>query len=109
MTVARPDKTVGRVILGPRLVGAGYARIVARADGSGRIELYDRRSGLWQDALEQCTFAEVWSAPTATDAKHLALLKSLRKAISLHGIQLLWEHAPRVIRYPWPHICQPMA
>ena len=73
-TLARPDKTVGRVILGPRLVGKDYVRIVARADGSGRIELYDRKTGSWLDALESCTFSDVWSAPASPDAMHLALL-----------------------------------
>jgi hypothetical protein len=72
--LARPDKSVGRVVLGPRVIGKEYVRIVARADGSGHIERYDKTNGLWCDALEQCTFSDVWSAPTATDAQHLALL-----------------------------------
>jgi len=74
MMLARPDRTVGRVVLGPRLLGKEYVRIVARADGSGRIELYDRNTKSWQDALERCTFSDVWSAPTGAHAKHLALL-----------------------------------
>ena len=74
MTLARPNKATGRVVLGPRLLGSNYVRIVARADGSGRIELYDKKTGSWEDALEHCTFSEVWSAPAAADAKHLALL-----------------------------------
>jgi len=74
MMLARPDKTVGRVVLGPRLVGNEYLRIVARADGSGHIQLYDKGTASWADAPERCTFSAVWSAPTAADAKHLALL-----------------------------------
>jgi len=74
MALARPDKTAGRVVLGPRLLGTDYVRIVARADGSGRIELYDRESASWRDAPERCTFSDVWSAPAAADARHLALL-----------------------------------
>jgi hypothetical protein len=61
--LATPSKTVGRVVLGPRRVGRQYARIVAHRDGSGRIELFDSDTGLWSDALERCTFAEIWSAP----------------------------------------------
>ncbi|HYH42405.1 MAG TPA: hypothetical protein VD867_10500 [Burkholderiales bacterium] len=63
ITLACPRKTVGRIVLGPRRVGRHYARIVARADGSGRIELYDATSGLWHEALEECSFSEIWSAP----------------------------------------------
>lgn len=74
MTLARPDKTVGRIVLGPRVLGKDYVRIIARADGSGHIQLYDRTARSWRDALEEFTFAEVWSAPSATDAKQLALL-----------------------------------
>jgi len=66
ITLACPRKTVGRIVLGPRRVGRSYARIVARADGSGRIELYDAASGLWQEALEECSFSEIWSAPPPT-------------------------------------------
>jgi hypothetical protein len=74
MILARPDKTVGRVVLGPRLLGRDYVRIVARADGSGRIELYDRQNASWRDASEQCTFSDVWSARVVVDVTHLALL-----------------------------------
>jgi hypothetical protein len=61
--IASPSKTVGRVVLGPRRVGRQYARIVAHRDGSGVIELFDAETGLWSDASELCTFAEIWSAP----------------------------------------------
>ena len=36
-TLTKPLKTAGRIVLGPRMVGKQYARIVALADGSGRI------------------------------------------------------------------------
>lgn len=75
MTLAQPNKTVGRVVLGPRLIGSKYVRIVAKADGSGAIELYDRTAGTWRDASGQCTFSDLWSAPAAADARQLALLK----------------------------------
>lgn len=61
MTIARPIKTTGRVVLGPRLVGKQYARIVALADGSGRIEVYDKIARSWL-ADEACGFCELWSA-----------------------------------------------
>ena len=62
VTIAKPVKTAGRVVLGPRLVGQYYARIVAAADGSGRIEIYDKAAGSWCAALESCGFGELWSA-----------------------------------------------
>ena len=62
VTIAKPDKIAGRVVLGPRLVGKKYARIVALADGSGRIEVYDNAAGQWSAALESCGFGELWSA-----------------------------------------------
>ena len=74
MTLARPNKTTGRVVLGPRLVDDEYVRIVALADGAGRVELYDKAIGRWGDALERYTFSDVWgaSAITLTQAKPLA-------------------------------------
>ena len=62
VTLAKPVKIAGRVVLGPRLVGKKYARIVALADGSGRIEVYDSAVGQWGAALESCCFGELWSA-----------------------------------------------
>jgi hypothetical protein len=62
VTIAKPIKTAGRVVLGPRLVGQQYARIVSVADGSGRIEVFDKAAGLWCAALESCGFCELWSA-----------------------------------------------
>ena len=66
MTLAKPVRTVGRIVLGPREVRGRYVRIVAQADGSGRIEIYDVDSASWSDAVEQCTFSDVWSAPALT-------------------------------------------
>lgn len=74
ITLARPNKAAGRVVLGPRLLGTAYVRIVARADGSGRIELYDRNTKSWHDASEQVTFHDVWCAPVAVSANQVALL-----------------------------------
>jgi hypothetical protein len=74
MTIARPDKTVGRIVLGPRLLGTDYVRIVARADGSGHIQRYDKDTGSWGDAPEGYTFCALWSAPAALDSTRLALL-----------------------------------
>ena len=64
--LATPSKTIGRVVLGPRRVGHQYARIVAHRDGSGLIELFDAETGRWCDALERCSFSEIWSAPPPT-------------------------------------------
>ena len=73
-TMARPNKTAGRVVLGPRPVSSGYARIVARADGSGRIELWDTKTHAWSEALERCTFDDIWSAPAVFDSRYLGFL-----------------------------------
>jgi hypothetical protein len=67
MTVARPLKKAGRVVVGPRQVQQGYARIVGCEDGSGRIELYDPAKRLWVDASNECTFSELWSAPPVSE------------------------------------------
>ena len=71
MVVAHPSKIVGRIVLGPRQVACGFARIVARADGSGRIELFDQKAGGWRDASGGCTFSEIWSATPIFDARYL--------------------------------------
>ena len=63
------QKTAGRVLLGPKKIGRGYARIVASRDGSGRIESFDLVSRLWVTAPESITFSEVWSAPPASMLK----------------------------------------
>ena len=68
MTVARPNKKAGRIVVGPRQVEKGYARIVACEDGSGRIELYDSIRRSWCDAAGACTFSELWSAATMSDS-----------------------------------------
>ena len=67
MTTARPLKKAGRVIVGPRQVEKGYARIIGCEDGSGRIELYEPATGLWCDASGQCSFSELWSAPAVSE------------------------------------------
>lgn len=52
----------GRVLLGPKQVSVGYARIVALKDGSGCIECYDQMTGAWSPAPPSLTFNEVWTA-----------------------------------------------
>lgn len=78
-TITRPVKVTGRVLLGPRRVRNGYARIVANHDGSGRIELYDAGCGLWCEASGECSFDELWSAPPAIDIRYLSTLSSASK------------------------------
>jgi hypothetical protein len=56
----------GRVLLGPKKVQAGYARIVAQKDGSGCIECFDTASRTWSTAPQSLTFDEVWAAPVAS-------------------------------------------
>lgn len=53
----------GRVLLGPKKVREGYARIVAHKDGSGCIESFDLISKTWSAAPESLTFNDVWRAP----------------------------------------------
>jgi hypothetical protein len=74
MTLAHPLKTVGRVVLGPRRVRNGYARIVAKANGSGRIELFDMKAGSWREAFEECSFDDVWSGSPVFDSQYLRVL-----------------------------------
>lgn len=45
------------------MLDGGYARIVAKRDGSGCIESYDRAGRKWIVASDSVTFAAVWSAP----------------------------------------------
>ena len=54
---------VARVLVGPKKVRGGFARIVAEKDGSGCIESFDPASRTWSVAPESVTFSEVWSAP----------------------------------------------
>lgn len=56
----------GRVLVGPKKLRNGYARIVSLRDGSGRIEKFDSISGTWLPAPESITFSEVWSAPSVS-------------------------------------------
>src|SRR5215212_6036905 len=69
--ITHPSKIVGRIVLGPRQVRNGYARIVATANGSGRIEILNSQSGAWCDADGGCTFSELWSAPPIGDCTYL--------------------------------------
>ena len=59
------EKQAGRVLIGPKKLGQGYARIVADKDGSGRIEIFDIVSKTWIPASHSITFSDVWSAPPA--------------------------------------------
>jgi hypothetical protein len=54
------------VLVGPKKLRLGYARIVSTKDGSGRIESFDSVSRTWIPAPESITFSEVWSAPAAS-------------------------------------------
>ena len=76
-TMARPNKSTGRVVLGPRQVKNGYARIVAIADGSGRIEVFDAKVGTWCDAVGTCSFDELWSAAPVFDSRYLRVLSCI--------------------------------
>jgi hypothetical protein len=53
----------GRVLVGPKMLGSSYARIVSQRDGSGLIERFDPRSRSWLPAPESVTFSDIWSAP----------------------------------------------
>lgn len=55
----------GRVLVGPKIVGDGYYRIVSQDDRSGRIEAYDPRCRSWEPAPDHITFHDLWSAPSA--------------------------------------------
>ena len=56
----------GRVLVGPKKVRAGYARVVALKDGSGCIESFDLMSRTWSLAPPSMTFNEVWRAPVVS-------------------------------------------
>lgn len=60
------EKHAGRVLVGPKKLRQGYARIVSGKDGCGRIESFDSVSRTWIPAPESITFSEVWSAPAAS-------------------------------------------
>lgn len=62
----------GRVLLGPKEVGAGYARIIALKDGSGCIESFDKITGKWAAAPLDLTFSAVWKAETVVAPDILA-------------------------------------
>lgn len=61
--VSNITPVAGRVVIGPKKVRGGYARIVAQKDGSGCIESFDPASRTWSLAPQSVTFGEVWSAP----------------------------------------------
>jgi hypothetical protein len=69
--LARPLKIAGRVVLGPRLVGKQYTRIIALANGAGRLEIYDSAAGGWCAAPDSCSFALLWSAAPCTDLRDM--------------------------------------
>ena len=52
----------GRVLLGPKKISSGYARIVVLKDGSGCIECFDSKSRIWSPAPDSLRFDEVWAA-----------------------------------------------
>ncbi len=62
----------GRVLIGPKEVGSGYARIVALKDGSGCIECFDTITGKWAEAPIEMTFNEVWQGITVVSPDILA-------------------------------------
>jgi hypothetical protein len=64
--VTRSRYVPGRVLIGPKVIGNGYYRIVSQHDHSGRIEAYDPRSRSWSPAPEEITFSDLWAAPPAT-------------------------------------------
>jgi hypothetical protein len=66
--VAATVYVVGRVLIGPKKVRGGYARIVSQKDGSGGIESFDLATRTWLKAAESVTFSEVWSAPIVPPA-----------------------------------------
>ena len=66
------ELVAGRVLLGPKQLTAGYARIVALKDGSGCIECYDKISGIWSPAPQSLTFNELWAAETVVSPAILA-------------------------------------
>lgn len=59
------ENAPGRVLVGPKKLRNGFARIVSLKDGTGRIETLDRESGNWLEAPASVTFSDVWSAPLA--------------------------------------------
>ena len=52
----------GKVVIGPRVIGNSFYRIVSLQDRSGRIEAFDPHSRSWSAAPESVTFNDVWKA-----------------------------------------------
>ena len=50
--VVRSRYVPGRVLVGPKVIGRGYYRIVSQPDHSGRIEAYDPGFRSWSPAPE---------------------------------------------------------
>lgn len=71
---ATKDIEANRVVVGPRKVNGGYARIVAQKDGSGRIESFNLTSKEWFLAPDSVTFGDIWSAPSAPSALQATVL-----------------------------------
>ena len=65
LIVKKRELVAGRTVLGPRKIASTYARIVARSDGSGRIEKFDGETNTWvmTDAI---SFSDIWTAPEAS-------------------------------------------
>jgi len=63
--VGKREIASGRTVLGPRKIGASYARIVSQSDGSGRIEAFDSKSQTWI-LTEAISFADIWAAPVVS-------------------------------------------
>ena len=73
--------TRGEVLVGPKLVGDFYYRIVSQYDRRGRVERYDPASCSWVAAPKSMTFRDVCEAPTAAQW----LLDLLRRSPSSEG------------------------
>jgi hypothetical protein len=76
LIIGTGDPKAGRVVMGPKKLGAGYARIVSRKDGSGQIESFNLASRRWSEATDNVSFADVWSAPAAPADMMLELLSA---------------------------------
>jgi hypothetical protein len=72
-----PQPSIGRVLVGPGKVRAGYCRIVSERGGSGRIERFDPASGAWSVAPEHVTFNEVWNAPIIAPVAWSSIVEKL--------------------------------
>lgn len=62
-TVSRATRD--EVLVGPKLIGDYYYRIVSQHDRRGRVERYDPKSCSWTAAPRSMTFRDVSNAPAA--------------------------------------------